>query len=764
MRARAFSIVLLSAFALVLPGAATAAGLPVVASSAVEGVSANAVTLRAKINPEGLATAYRFEYLSAAEYAANLAAIPPRAAFFGARFAPASGSGNAGSGFTPVTVSQHIVGLTPSTAYRYRVRASNSAGTIFGPDRPFATQDPTNVFTLLDGRGWEMVSPIAKNGGSVQPPGAIAGGGVFQAAIGGGAITYSSADSFFAAAVGAPGGSQYVSSRGAGGWATADITTQVLSGSYGSEPDGVPYQLFAPDLSQALLSNGERCRGEVGGPCPVANPPLPGSAAPSGYRDYYLRSVSGGFQSLLSEADLLYTPLEPTEFELRLVAASPDLSQVLLSSCAALTAEATEVTAPGGCEEAAQNLYRWSAGELTLVNLLPGQTTGAPGAAVAAQAGALSDEGARVYWTEGGSLYLREGNQTKPVDAAQGGGGEFQTASNDGATAYFTHAGDLFRFSAVAGTATALTTSGEVEGVLGVSKNGSQVYYGTPAGIFRAEGATTTAVAEPGAALPGDYLPPTGAGTARVSDDGLHLLFLSDAELTGYPSEGETEAFLYGPPPGDDAPTLTCVSCNPSGERPEGGASIPGTIANGSGSGALDVYQPRALAANGNRVFFDSASPLVQQDTNHRDDVYEWEAAGVGSCTRAGGCVGLISSGRSPEDSLFLDASADGSDAFFLTAASLYTPDPGAYDVYVAREGGGFPVPQEPIPCDGDACQTLPEAPEDPTPGTLVPNAGNPPLRIAKPPSKGKKKKNRKHKRKHRKAHSKKAAYRDGRR
>ena len=44
--------------------------------------------------------------------------------------------------------------------------------------------------------------------------------------------------------------------------------------------------------------------------------------------------------------------------------------------------------------------------------------------------------------------------------------------------------------------------------------------------------------------------------------------------------------------------------------------------------------------------------------------------------------------------------------------------DPGAYDVYDARVGGGYPLPPNPVPCFGDTCQPLPPEPEDPTPGT----------------------------------------------
>jgi hypothetical protein len=42
----------------------------------------------------------------------------------------------------------------------------------------------------------------------------------------------------------------------------------------------------------------------------------------------------------------------------------------------------------------------------------------------------------------------------------------------------------------------------------------------------------------------------------------------------------------------------------------------------------------------------------------------------------------------------------------------------------------------EEVVCVGDSCQPLPPEPEDPTPGTLVPNSGNPPLHISEPKKK----------------------------
>lgn len=79
----------------------------------------------------------------------------------------------------------------------------------------------------------------------------------------------------------------------------------------------------------------------------------------------------------------------------------------------------------------------------------------------------------------------------------------------------------------------------------------------------------------------------------------------------------------------------------------------------------------------------------------------------------------LISSGKSPEDSDFLDASADGSDVFFSTAESLVAQDYGLVDIYDARIGGGYPEPPPPAPgCEGEACQHPAPAPEFPTPGS----------------------------------------------
>ena len=84
-------------------------------------------------------------------------------------------------------------------------------------------------------------------------------------------------------------------------------------------------------------------------------------------------------------------------------------------------------------------------------------------------------------------------------------------------------------------------------------------------------------------------------------------------------------------------------------------------------------------------------------------DVYEWE----------NGVVYLISSGKSPLDSFFLDNSENGDDVFFATAQGLVPGDTdGAYDVYDARvpQPGDNP-PSVAVPCEGSICQGPPRVP-----------------------------------------------------
>ncbi len=208
--------------------------------------------------------------------------------------------------------------------------------------------------------------------------------------------------------------------------------------------------------------------------------------------------------------------------------------------------------------------------------------------------------------------------------------------------------------------------------------------------------------------------------TARVSPNGRYLAFMSDRRLTGYNNtdeksgEPDEEVYLYDALSGH----ATCASCNPSGAQPIGVHDIQES---GEGRGLLvdrpEVWTPNStqdfdhwLAAsvpgwtplnsnealyqshyltNEGRLFFNSPDALVRQATNGKEDVYEYEPKGVGGCqseNTQGGCVALISSGSSEQESAFLDASENGNDVFFLTSAKLSPLDTDkAFDIYDAR-------------------------------------------------------------------------------
>jgi hypothetical protein len=259
--------------------------------------------------------------------------------------------------------------------------------------------------------------------------------------------------------------------------------------------------------------------------------------------------------------------------------------------------------------------------------------------------------------------------------------------------------------------------------------------------------------------------------TSRVTPDGQQAVFSSIAPLTDYDNtdassgQRDVEIYRYDSTANGGEGELVCVSCNPTGARPRG--RVLASLSNGSLLlwAAADIpgwtsgFRPsRAFSTDGQRLFFDSYGPLLPSDTNGKADVYQWEAPGSGDCTQGSpafspqndGCLSLISSGKSPEDSGFLEATPSGSDVFFTTLSSLVVQDYGLTDVYDARVGGGLPPPLGAAPgCEGEACQGPPAPPNDPTPASSAyQGPGNPRADRAK------KKKTKKRTGKHRHAHS----------
>jgi hypothetical protein len=108
--------------------------------------------------------------------------------------------------------------------------------------------------------------------------------------------------------------------------------------------------------------------------------------------------------------------------------------------------------------------------------------------------------------------------------------------------------------------------------------------------------------------------------------------------------------------------------------------------------------------------------------------VYEWEANGTGSCksvAQNGGCLYLVSTGKSRDASFFSDADENGDNVFIFTTSQLVRQDgDGLMDVYDARVEGGLASQNQvaEVPCESqESCPDPPKAP----PSTGAPTSQN---------------------------------------
>ena len=497
-----------------------------------------------------------------------------------------------------------------------------------------------------------------------------------------------------------------------------------------------------------------------------------------------------------------------------------------------------------------------AAAPLSLINVLPGEHGGQPMPVPAElgseehAAGAVSDDGRRVVWLSKAPehLYLRDvtAGQTVWLDAPQAGAGPqspnpvFQVAAKDGSRVLFTDIqaltdssgeGDLYECVVVeeAGglgcelfDVTPLGGGGEqakVQGVLGASEDASWVYFvangvlgDNPGAVHgncdsentssarvcnvyvRHDGVISLVAVVSGADL-NDWNVNLAKNVSRVSPDGGWLEFMSASSLTGYDNVdvasgvADQEVFLYHALTGG----LACVSCDPSGERPEGkngladrlvgrdkvwpeSVWVAGLVPGWTAFKLNDaLVQPRFLSDSG-RLFFDGSGGLVSGDVDGTWDVYEYEPVGVGvggvvcgagsvsqgvvfkpdrvfvvggrGGVEEAGCVGLVSGGSGSEESAFLDASESGLDVFFLTGARLSPVDlDNALDVYDAHACTGVspclvPVVSPPVCVSADACRAAPVPPPEifgAPPSATFNGPGNVPSQASatiKPPTK----------------------------
>jgi hypothetical protein len=687
-------------------------------------VASTSATLAATIDPNNGLTSYRFQYGTKTAYEDE---TPSEAI---------------GSGATRVGVrGMHLDGLAPSTVYHYRlvvlseVLAEVSPGrfeprveAFYGSDQTFTTQNTGGTFVLPDGRGWELVSPADKHGAHIEPPGEEAL--TTQAAAEGDAVTYNAIQPTESQPLGNVGAVQVLSTREpGGGWVSQDLATphDAPATFFNSE-----YPLFSPNLADAVIEpqfsrllalspsaseatpylRAGLLAGDPGGQCAegcytplVTGCPPQGTPCPRAveeYADVAPGTEFGGRPATDVNKSAEYAP--------RFAGASSDLSYVLLESWAQLTPGAT---GPG--------VYLWSAGKPPSERLAHVACTNE----AEDEPGVFENATERVIpplFTCHPASNGTEAFDTEVFDVAQPGepvplAGKLE-GIGPGARVFFGGGQECEAKVGGSGKVECVVVPGPGVELAGKSRDGSYVYGYSRAVLSAApngDGEKAVAGAENlyvthhngGAWEESKFITGLAAGRVTVSPSGRWMTFNSVGEEYLYSVERETVA---------------CASCNPTGVRQTSRVSAPRPDAYLLHEG---YYQPRYLSDRG-QVFFDTAEALVPKDVNGQTDVYEYEPEGVGSCTsatasgsvaysaQAKGCIGLLSSGESSRESLFIDASESGGDVFIFTDDKLVPQDgEGSYSVYDAHEcTAAAPCPTstvQPPPCTtSDSCKPAP--------------------------------------------------------
>jgi hypothetical protein len=715
------------------------------------GDSGEKVLLNAHIIPNGGATTYQFEYGETSSYDASIP-IP---------------AGSIGSGNEPITVpAAEPTGLKTSTTYHYRVIATNQYGTTDGPDQtlltpPIAGPSPIAGPTgLPDGRVYEEVSPAYKNGNFYGVPLSETFG---LASAEGDAVLYTMTGATGTAYSGMV--SEYVSRRTPQtGWQTVSAEPRPLTKELSIEnsplmitpsTDFGRFVYMSPAAAVAaeplhevsfgttssvniFLSENAALEPTWLGEPRIPNPSPAEGDVHSGF--YVVAGISPSLETVyFTYAGTLIPEDGPREPLVR--AANPPGH--------------SSVNGPWG-------FYEWTKGQLVSAGVLPNGTVSPYGAVPAAildverqaygwepQAwdfhNEVSEDGSRAFFVspdpDSGSpeppqIYVRkpssnggrasvlvsgseiEGHEGQPAPD----GASFSFASPDGSQAFFSSIDRLtatapegtepkeYDYDVDTGSLTYLP--GVSRAIAAVSRNGADLLFEVEGQIDKgqidiwkrgANGGSVVPVAAGGGEV--------GVRNAHVTADGGVFVFRSEAGIPGFNNTKpeSPQIYRYEMSTGE----LDCISCAPAGMA-SGEARLSynnrerhGFITVKSNGGAGDpetTVETRGMSADGERIFFDTTSALVPQDTNGTRDVYEWE----------NGEIYLISSGASTEESQILDSSESGDDVFFATAQGLVPGDrDDSYDIYDARvpRPGDNPPPAA-VPCQGSVCQGPPSVPD----------------------------------------------------
>jgi sugar lactone lactonase YvrE len=729
-------------------GEAALFGPPLLTTRSAHPVSYAEATLRARIDPSGLTTKYRFEYGVGEQYEQATPTV---------ELQPDAG---------PVDIAVPVFGLAEGSTYHFRVIAESEAKTIDGPDQTFVTLERRPIETcenaeyrtgrsanLPDCRAYELTTPADTRGAI---PYAADHGSTHQFndwLVAPWGIEAGNRLSFFTNVTlpGYDGNGRfdgYMAERGEGPHPAEGWSSQLISPNYAEAGGSTPAQ-------QGVTSDQLYSFWQV-----IPREALEGALDPGVYL-----STPAGFE-------LVGKGSEGTDSGASSRFVSAAAAHIIFSSKEHLEAGA----APKGTEA----IYDRAAGASS-ASVLSLEPDGSPfGGGEDATYVAATEDGSTVVFKVGGALYAhREGQSTEVSGAPSTFAGisadglrVFYAASSSGETPATLFACDLQQGPCAGAGAHGPIQIAPDSVFVNVSADGSHVYFtskdaldgageGTPGAdnlyvwqdttgigfVARLDPEDMVALGDPDIDLlrwtdavstqAGPFVGRASSPT-RSTPNGAVLVFQSHAQLTAYDNEDHGEIYRYD----SEAPAgerLSCVSCDPTNAPANTEASLQSTSGDTPTAVASTVIPN--VTDDGQSVFFQSSEQLLPEDANGVQDVYEWRAQGEG-CKRPGGCLVLISSGKSENPNYLYGMTPDGHDVFFTTLEKLAGADiTGSPSIYDARVEGGIPDPPEAEPCQGDACQGQGSvSPPPAAPVSTAPGNGDLESTKSKPCPRGKRK------------------------